>query len=152
MRFMRGRRSHHKMSTERFTHSHMPIMSTIPQKPWHAYFSAVSLKLQAHIQPVFYATNWIIDLPSSLFLDLNDIPGNFSNCHDLICTSSCACQDVDGGSGGTTTFQKRDTLRSTFIQAPWNSCCSLVSFFPPLYLPFLLSEILSTNLSSSRST
>lgn len=56
-------------------------------------------------------------MPRVLFLDLNDIPGNFSNCDDLICTSSFAYRDVDGGSRGTAAFQKGTTLRSTFIRA-----------------------------------
>lgn len=79
-----GHHSHHGMSTERFTHIYMPIIPTITQKPWHAYFSTVFQLIQS----VFYATNWMIDLLRFLFLDLSDIPGNFSNCHDLICTSS----------------------------------------------------------------
>lgn len=92
----------------------------------HSYYSSEALtcfRLRcfswascAFIQSVLWATNWIIDLPRFLFLDLNDIPGNFSNCHDLICASSFACRDVDGGSGGTAAFQRGGTLRSTFIQ------------------------------------
>lgn len=31
-------------------------------------------------------TNWRTDLSCLLFLDLIDIPGDFSNCQDLICT------------------------------------------------------------------
>lgn len=92
---------------------------------------------------VFYTTNWMIDLPRFLFLDLNDISGNFSNCHDLICTFSVSCWYVDGGCRGTTAFQKGDTLRSTFIQARWNSSCSLVSFFLYLLLSPLVTDPLN---------
>lgn len=152
MRFMRGHHSHREMSIERFTvHTFTcPSFQLFLRSP-DMLISALCFWSSELVQSVFYATNWIIDFPRSLFLDLNDIPGNFSNCHDLICTSSFACRDVDGGSRGTMAFQKGDTLRSTFIQARWNSCCSLVSFFF-LYLLPLLSETLSTNLSSSRST
>lgn len=38
-------------------------------------------------------------MPCFLFLDLNDIPGNFSNCHDLICTSHVAYKDAGEGFG-----------------------------------------------------
>lgn len=116
-----------------YTHSHAH----------HSYYSSEALTCllqlcfawapSTFIHSVLWATNWITDLPCLLFLDLNDIPGNFSNCHDLICTSSFACWDVDGGSGGTTAFQKGSTLRSTFIQDWWNNCCSLgfFSLYPP---------------------
>lgn len=108
-----------------------------------------------HMRCVFCATNWIIDLPHSLFLDLNDIPGNFSNCHDLICTPSPACWvvNVKGERRGlkvASHLKRGTTLRSTFIQARRNSHNSF--FFFSFIFPPPLSETLSTNLSSSRST
>lgn len=74
------------------------------------------------MQSVFHAKNWIIDLLRFLFLDLNDIPGNVSDCHDLICTSSFACSNVDGGSsvtkGGTHYAAHLSKLDGT-AAAPW---------------------------------
>lgn len=123
------------MSIERFAHVHMPILPNITQRAWHDYCGAE--RLRAHAACVFCATNWIIDLPHSLFLDLNDILGNFSNCHDLICTPSPACWvvDVKGEGRGLEVpshLKRGTTLRSTFIQARRNSHNS---FFFPLSPP-----------------
>lgn len=77
--FMRGQSTCDKMSIQRFTDIHMSITPTIAQKPCNAYFNIVFL--------VLYPMSRVIDSPWILFLDLNDIAWNFSNCLDLICTS-----------------------------------------------------------------
>lgn len=62
------------------------------------------MRLSLQLPAAFCPTNQVIDVPRCLFLELNGIEGNFLNCPDLICTSSFARQDIDGGSGGTTAF------------------------------------------------
>lgn len=143
---------------------HTPIISTNPQKPWHASYSAAFFCFVLFFSRllVFFCVclcaacfvgrkpdNWFDSL--FLFLDLNDIPGNFSNCHNLICSSSFFY--VDGGPGGTAVsfFFFLRVFFKACMQGWWKSYCSLVSF--SLYLLLrLLSETLSTNLSFSLST
>lgn len=81
--FLRGWSKYDEMSVEGYTVHSNTHLAAVPQKPWHAHFGALFHQV---VHSLHKLDKWFV-LPF-LFLDVNDIPANFSNCWDLICTSS----------------------------------------------------------------
>lgn len=79
----------------------------------------------------------VIDLPCIVFLDLNDIAWNLSNCLDVVRASS--------------TLEMQPVHYAALLsELGGTAACSIASFSLYLRLP-VLSETLTTNLSSSLS-